>query len=76
MKIDWYVDDGYVGKSRPQKTEVDESDIENCDNIEEAMQIIDDSIQEDYDQKISWFMNNREKIQEEVQKILDNKEDD
>lgn len=75
MKIIWEVDDGYVGGSRPQTTEIDEWDIENCDDIDEAMQMIDDEIKADYNQKISWYMNNRERIQEKVQEILDNKEE-
>lgn len=76
MRVTWEVDDGYAGGSRPQHTEVDEGDIESCDTLEEAMKLVDDCIQDAFEQNISWFTKHREQIEKEVQKILDNKEED
>lgn len=75
MKVTWEVDDGYVGPSRPQHTEIDECDIEDCGDTDEAMRMIEDMIQEDYDQNINWYLKNSERIKEKVKEILENKED-
>lgn len=52
MKIKWQVEDGYVGKSRPQKTEIDDSELADCETWSEAEKLISDAIQEDFSQKI------------------------
>jgi acetyl-CoA carboxylase carboxyltransferase component len=76
MIVTWEVDDGYVGPSRPQKTEIPKCDIKDCENVEEALQMIDDMIQEDYEQKINWYIKNKESITDKVIEILENREDD
>lgn len=60
MKITWEVEDGYCGKSRPQFTEVDDSDLEACETEEERNQLIEEAIQEDFEQNITWCEINRE----------------
>ena len=59
IKVRWEVEDGYVGKSRPQTTIID---IEQLMDIEEweAMtedkkrEFIEEIVQEDFEQKISF----------------------
>lgn len=76
MRVTWETEDGYMGGSRPQHTEVDDGDIESCDTLDEAMQMVSDAIQDDFEQKVTWYMNNRERIEEKVQEILDNREEE
>ena len=54
MKITWEVEDGYIGKFRPQYTEVDDDDLAKCETEEEREKVIFDAVQEDFDQKITW----------------------
>jgi hypothetical protein len=53
--VKWEVEDGYVGKSRPQSTIVD-TDHHFWDSLndEEKRQLIEECVQEDYEQKISF----------------------
>lgn len=53
MKIKWEVEDGYVGKSRPQFVDVPDEDLEGL-SPEEQDDIIEDYVQQDFDNKISW----------------------
>jgi len=76
MKVTWEVDDGYVGGSRPHTTNIDELDIEDCEDIDEAMEMVRDMIQEDYDQKINWFITKEEEIKNKIADILENKKDE
>lgn len=75
MKAIWEVDDGYAGKSRPQSTEIDEDWIKNSDNEDDAMEMIEQEVQEDFNDKIRWYFSNHEELVEEVRKILSDKEE-
>ena len=59
MRIIWEVEDGYMGKSRPQETEIDDEELEGL-NKEEIKNYIHDRIQEDFEQTISWSETSRE----------------
>ena len=56
MKVHWDVEDGYGGKSRPQTTEVDDSDyLETPPEDREAY--LEECVQEDFEGRITWFIN-------------------
>jgi hypothetical protein len=59
ITVKWEVEDGYAGKSRPQKTIIDtERDMQEGEwdemSQEERMEYIEECVQEDFDQKISF----------------------
>lgn len=54
VRVTWEVDDGYVGKSRPQHTEVPEDDLEDCETDEERKRRIKEYVEEDFKQRISF----------------------
>jgi non-homologous end joining protein Ku len=54
MTIKWEVDDGYIGKSRPQFVEIDDDELAECDTEEEERVLIDEYVQEDFAQKVSF----------------------
>ncbi len=59
IKIRWEVEDGYVGKSRPQKTVFNTNDYMNDEDWEdldqsEKEQMIEDAVQKDFCQKITF----------------------
>ena len=60
MIITWEVEDGYVGKSRPQKTTIDNDALAECDTDEEKNEYIEQCIQEDFMMNISWSETSRE----------------
>lgn len=76
IEIQYEADDGYVGKSRPQSFTFFLSDLEYCDTVEEAMKIIDDATQEDFEQKISWYIRNHDEIESKVMTHLQSRKDD
>jgi hypothetical protein len=54
VKVEWTVDDGYAGGSRPQYTDIDDDDLDECETDEEREEFINDCIQQDFEQKITW----------------------
>lgn len=54
MKVQWAVEDGYSGKSRPQFVEIDDSEFEGCETQEEVMDVINCAIQRDFEDKITF----------------------
>ena len=54
MKVTWQVDDGYISGSRPHTTEIDDDELAECETEEERQDLINDSIQNDFEQCISW----------------------
>ena len=61
MKVFWEVEDGYCGKHRPQSTEVNDALLDACENDEEREEMIEQCVQEDFEQKTSWLEIRREK---------------
>lgn len=49
MKVIWEVEDGYIGKSRPQTTEIPDEEFEDCETEADRDHIIDGYVQDDYD---------------------------
>ena len=54
MRIMWEVDDGYVGKDRPQHTDIPDDELEECETESEKLALIHDYVSQDFDQKITW----------------------
>jgi hypothetical protein len=53
IEVQWRVADGYAGKDRPQSTRIAHSDILMCDSEEDVRQLVEDSILDDFEQRIS-----------------------
>lgn len=63
IKVEWEVEDAYAGKSRPQKTIFDTDhymDYDEWYNLseEEKFNLIDEAVQEDFNTRISYSINN------------------
>ena len=59
MRITWEVEDGYVGKSRPQHLEIGDEELDDIidqfdGRVEDIMKEIDWYVQEDFEQKVTW----------------------
>lgn len=52
MEINWQAEDGYAGGSRPQSTSVDDEDILECETVEEAVKMIRECVQEDFENRV------------------------
>lgn len=55
MRIQWDIEDGYAGKNRPHFVEVPDDEIEECETAEEEEKLIEEYVQNDFDQKISFY---------------------
>ena len=53
MKIKWQVEDGYVGKARPQYTTIPDEDFKGMSE-EEREQYIEDWVQNEFENNISY----------------------
>ena len=53
IEVTWEVADGYVGGKRPQRTKISHSDILDCESEEDVKELIKESIEEDFEQRIS-----------------------
>ena len=62
--VHWEVEDGYVGKSSPQKTKIPFSEFEDDMTEEDIADVINESIQTDFENKITWFVQREEGIAE------------
>lgn len=60
MRITWQVDDGYAGGGRPQHTDINDSDLAECETEEEKELLIREVVQEDFEQHITWYETRRE----------------
>lgn len=56
MRVTWEVDDGYVGKSRPHHVDIPDDEFEDCTTEESKQALIEDYVQEDFDNRISWYV--------------------
>ena len=75
MKVTWEVDDGYVGR-RPQSTEVDDDDLRDCETIEEARELVNEVIQEAFENEITWYLNNEHDVLSKLEEIFKDKEEE
>ena len=60
MKVHWQIDDGYAGRARPQCTEIPDKEIEELDE-EEIQKVIEEYVDDDFKQKIRWYIINIER---------------
>lgn len=60
MKIKWEVYDEYVGECRPHVTVIDDNVLAKCDEWNREY-FIQESIQKDFNRKITWTEISREK---------------
>ena len=56
-KITYEIVDGYVGGRRPQTVEVDDGELGECETADERRELIEDAVQADFENKISWSIN-------------------
>ena len=53
MKVTYYAADGYVGKDRPLHCTVSDEDILSADSNEEAFNLVDEAINESFQERVS-----------------------
>ncbi len=58
IEVRYQVEDGYVGKSRPQRFEIELNEFQHCETHTEYEMCLDELIQEEFNQCISWGCEN------------------
>ncbi len=72
MEVRWEVEDGYVGKSRPQSFELNLEELIDGDyEIEDAMSQVHDEVQEEFVNRITWCFSNYDEVLAEVGLLLE-----
>ena len=66
MIVRWQVDDGYAGASRPQYTDIDDSELEECESEEERLELVRDYVQQDFED-LGWYLLGYQDVPEEFQ---------
>lgn len=59
LVITWKVDDGYVNNG-PHKTEIEDYELEECDSDDEREQLIEEAVQADFENLVSWYIVSRD----------------
>lgn len=63
FRVRWGVDDGYAGAARPQEFTIDIEDMaESCDTEEEANRYLYAEVQAEFENHITWFINNEDEV--------------
>ena len=62
QEINWQIEDGYVGKSRPQKTKIDDVELLECESQEEAEELIYRFVQEDFNNRVYYSIDNMNEL--------------
>lgn len=67
IKITWKVSDGYVGHG-PHSFYIDQEDFEDFENEDERQQFIEECVQQEFENEVSWEISSIEdiKIDEET----------
>lgn len=73
LHIRWEVDDGYAGGSAPQHLQVPVSEILECDSVDDAMEIVEVMVQDDFANKVSWHYINPDELRIEIAELLKDK---
>ena len=55
MRVQWEVEDGYAGKSRPQFTDIPNEDLEGLEE-DERQRVIEDYVRQDFESNIYWYI--------------------
>ncbi len=71
MKVMWEVEDGYAGGSRPQSVEVPDDEIAECCDLKDAEKLIQDYVQEEFENTVSASIKGWDEIKDAVQKLAD-----
>jgi len=58
IEVHWGVEDGYVGKSRPQRFDMDLDNFDGCESDVEYEAVLDDYVQQEFFNHISWHCDN------------------
>ena len=73
MEIEWEVEDGYIGGSRPQSLTLISDDFENCKTVEDAMEVVNEAVQEDFRQTVTYKITNYDEIKKKLEYLITNR---
>lgn len=59
MIVHWQISDGYMGGSRPQRTRINDEDLEGLSEAEKEA-LIYEIVQEDFNQKVTFTITRKD----------------
>lgn len=66
FEITWEIEDGYCGGSRPQHLKIDLDNFDQDTSLQDIERILEDLIQEDFTQTVSWFSGDYKDAAQEI----------
>lgn len=69
VEVSWYVDDGYVGKTRPQHTDIALCDIEDDMTDEEIEGFVLSVVQEEFEVNVSFEVEHLSQVVSELKRL-------
>jgi hypothetical protein len=69
MKVTWEVEDGFMGGSRPQVVEVPDDDIRECETLDEALDVVNEYVREDFENNVSAGIRRWDEMKAEVEAL-------
>lgn len=64
LTVTWKVDDGYTN-NRPHVTKIQNYEFEECETEQDRNDIIDQAVQADFEQLVSWYIVSTKKDSED-----------
>lgn len=72
MEIRWQVEDGYVGHGS-YTFDLSDEEILDCGTVRDAMGMIENYAQQEFENNVSWCFLNHDEFRAEVEKLFENK---
>lgn len=71
--VTWEVDDGYVRGSAPRRTDISVQEIQDCETLEAAVELVEQAIEDDFRTHANpcW---DSERLRKQVEKVWNKRE--
>lgn len=76
LVVEWEIEDGYVGASRPQKTKIPVEDFEEDMTRDEVQNVLQEYVQEDFEQRVGPAFSDLDGDIDKALRIIEERETD
>lgn len=75
MIVQWSVDDGYIGNATFE-TEIPDEDIAYCHDLDDALNLIEEYVKEDFEMNIGWCFEDYYRMMDEARSLVETEDED
>lgn len=69
MEVQYKIGDGFI-RNGYHTVEVDDEEIEDCETIDDALEVVDQAIEDDFRNKVLPYINDEDSVKEKIREIL------